>query len=101
MSSSSPQPCGRVVALRGPVIDVAFDLGTLPRIEEALRVEWDRPGSLIAEVQSHLDPTTVRAVALQPTAGLRRGAPVHATAGPITMPVGDNVLVPRVVHNAG
>jgi F-type H+-transporting ATPase subunit beta len=92
MSSSPPQSSGRVVALRGPVIDVAFESGTLPRIEEALRVEWDQPGALIAEVQSHIDRTTVRAVALQPTAGLRRGAPVQATGGPITMPVGDEVL---------
>jgi F-type H+-transporting ATPase subunit beta len=43
-------------------------------------------------VQSHLDRTTVRAVALQPTAGLRCGASVQATGGPITMPVGDEVL---------
>ncbi len=47
---------------------------------------------MTAEVQSHLDQSTVRAVALQPTAGLRRGAPVQATGGPITMPVGDSVL---------
>ncbi len=90
--SSSPTPChGRVVALRGPVIDVTFKIG-LPPIEQALRVEWDQPGPLLAEVQSHLDYTTVRAVALQPTAGLRRGTPVQATGGPITMPVGDAVL---------
>ena len=50
------------------------------------------PASLIAEVQSHLDATTVRAVALQPTAGLRRGTEAQATGEPITMPVGDAVL---------
>jgi len=71
MSAPSPQPGGRVVALRGPVIDVAFEPGLLPRIDEALRVERDQPGSpsesgraagpLIAEVQSHLDHATVRA----------------------------------------
>ncbi|MDR3529143.1 MAG: F0F1 ATP synthase subunit beta [Rhodopila sp.] len=83
---------GRVVALRGPVIDIAFETGPLPRIEEALLVAWDQPGALTAEVQSHLDRTTVRAVALQPTAGLRRGATVRATGGPITVPVGDPVL---------
>jgi F-type H+/Na+-transporting ATPase subunit beta len=91
--SPSPASCrGRVIALRGPVIDIAFDSGPLPPIEEALRVEWDRPGMLVAEVQSHLDKTTVRAVALQPTAGLARGASVQATGGPLTMPVGDAVL---------
>jgi F-type H+/Na+-transporting ATPase subunit beta len=92
MPASLSHRQGRVIALRGPVIDVVFEAGQLPRIEEALRVEWDRPGTLIAEVQSHLDETTVRAVALRPTAGLRRGTAVEATGGPITVPVGDAVL---------
>ncbi len=99
MSAAVRQLHGRVVALRGPVVDVAFEPGALPRIEEALRVECDEPGGsligrrwLIAEVQSHLDSATVRAVALQPTAGLRRGAVVQATGGPMTMSVGDEVL---------
>ena len=83
---------GRVAALRGPVIDVTFDAGPLPPIEEALQIEWDQPGLLIAEVQSHVDPRTVRAVALQPTSGLCRGTPVKLTGKPITMPVGDAVL---------
>jgi F-type H+-transporting ATPase subunit beta len=92
MSLSAPSYRGKVVALRGPVIDIAFEAGPLPPIEQALRIEWDQPGPLIAEVQSHLDDRTVRAVALQPTAGLRRGASVQPTGGPITMPVGDAVL---------
>ena len=93
MRSEQASPVrGRVVALRGPVLDIHFDGGTLPLIEEALLVEWDQPGALTAEVQSHLDSTTVRAVALQPTAGLRRGAAVRATGAPITVPVGDAVL---------
>ena len=47
---------------------------------------------LIAEVHSHSTPQTVRAIALQATAGLRRGTPVRATGGPLTVPVGDAVL---------
>src|SRR3954447_26817607 len=86
------QPSGQVVALRGPVIDIRFPAGALPDIQGALQVARDQPGFLTAEVQSHLDDTTVRAVALQPTAGLRRGAAVHATGEPITVPVGDAVL---------
>ncbi len=83
---------GRIVALQGPVVEIAFDSGPLPPINEALRVEWDRPGALVVEVQSHLDPTTLRAVALPPTAGLRRGTLVRPLGGPVTMPVGDAVL---------
>jgi len=47
---------------------------------------------LVAEVQSHLDSETVRAIALQATSGLRRGAAAQPTGGPLTAPVGDAVL---------
>lgn len=67
------KPAGRVHAVRGAVVDVRYDAGTLPALNEALLVEWDRPGPLMLEVQSHLDLTTLRAVALQATAGLSRG----------------------------
>ncbi|HTW69689.1 MAG TPA: F0F1 ATP synthase subunit beta [Acetobacteraceae bacterium] len=77
------------MAIRGAVLDVAFDGGHLPAIDEALRIG---DAGLIAEVQSHLDPSSVRAVALQATAGLHRGMPVRATGGPLTAPVGDAVL---------
>jgi F-type H+-transporting ATPase subunit beta len=90
--TQSAQPRGSVLAVRGAVVDVAFDGAQLPRIDDSLIVEWDRPGSLTVEVQAHLDESTVRGVALQSTAGLKRGTPVRATGGPITVPVGDGVL---------
>lgn len=83
---------GTVVAVRGAVIDVVFDALPLPRVDEALLVEWDGPTSLVVEVQAHLDRHTVRCVALQATSGLRRGTGVTATGHPVTVPVGDPVL---------
>jgi F-type H+-transporting ATPase subunit beta len=83
---------GRVIAVRGGVVDVAFDTPPLPAIDHALVVQWDQPGSLVLEVQSHLDTATVRTVALQNTHGLQRGVRVRATGGPLTVPVGDAVL---------
>jgi F-type H+-transporting ATPase subunit beta len=90
--SDSSQLIGKVTAVRGAVIDVEFEGGVLPKLDEALLVQWDRPGTLALEVQAHLSATGVRGVALQSTAGLRRGEPVRATGGPITVPVGDAVL---------
>ena len=83
---------GKVLAVRGAVVDVAFAGAKLPRIDEALIVAWDQPETLIIEVQAHLDASTVRGVALQATAALKRGVTVRATGGPITIPVGDAVL---------
>ena len=82
---------GQVVAVRGAVVDVAFD-GALPPVDSALVIEWDRPERLVVEVQAHLDEKTVRGVALQATGGLRRGVSATTTGGPIEVPVGDEVL---------
>jgi F-type H+/Na+-transporting ATPase subunit beta len=82
---------GHVTAVRGAVVDVAFE-ADLPPVDDALIIEWDRPENLIVEVQAHLDPSTVRGVALQATNGLRRGTGVRRAGGPIEVPVGDAVL---------
>ncbi|MFX8437250.1 F0F1 ATP synthase subunit beta, partial [Acinetobacter baumannii] len=83
---------GEVLAVRGAVVDVVFEPGGLPPVDEALRVDWDRGEPLVVEVQSHLDERTVRGVALQSTEGLRRGTQVQRTGEAITVPVGDEVL---------
>lgn len=83
---------GRVVAVRGAVIDVRFDEGALPAIHTALEVDWDRGEPLVLEVHGHLDLATVRAIALQPTAGLARNTAVRAMGQSISVPVGDAVL---------
>ncbi|MBY8975874.1 F0F1 ATP synthase subunit beta [Rhodobacteraceae bacterium NNCM2] len=83
---------GRVIAVRGAVVDVAFSGNEAPPINSALIVEWDQPNPLTLEVHSHLDLITVRAVSFQSTAGLARGTPVKATGEPVTVPVGEAVL---------
>ncbi|WEK45114.1 MAG: F0F1 ATP synthase subunit beta [Candidatus Sphingomonas colombiensis] len=64
----------------------------LPAVNDALLIGRDGAVSLVAEVQCHLDGETVRAVALQSTAGLARHTAVTASGGPLTVPVGDMVL---------
>jgi len=83
---------GHVVAVRGSVVDVRFAAGRLPAITEAVMIDWDRGGPLLAEVEQHLDPITVRTVALDHTSGLRRGTATRATGHPLQMPVGESVL---------
>jgi F-type H+/Na+-transporting ATPase subunit beta len=83
---------GRVIAVRGAVLDVSFAQAALPPIDDALIIVPDKGDPIIAEVQSHLDSTTVRAIALQSTSGLRRGTAVRAAGGPLKVPVGEEVL---------
>jgi F-type H+-transporting ATPase subunit beta len=89
---NSVGPTGIVVSVRGAVVDVSFDDQTLPPINTALLVEWDRPEALVLEVHSHIDRMTIRSVALQGTAGLARNTPVRATGTPISVPVGEAIL---------
>jgi len=90
--ASRPANRGQVVAVRGSVVDVRFAVGSLPTIAEAVMIDWDRAGPLVAEVEQHLDPTTVRTVALDHTSGLRRGTAARATGHPLRVPVGETVL---------
>ncbi len=90
--ATRPSSEGRTVAVRGAVIDVAFAAGALPAIDDALQIRDADGGIVAAEVQAHIDTRTVRAIALQPTTGVRRGDAVVVPGGPITVPVGDAVL---------
>jgi len=89
---AGPTPAGTVVSVQGAVVDVGFATVTLPAINTALIVEWDRPEPLVLEVHSHVDTATVRAIALHATAGLKRGTPVLSTGGAVAVPVGEAVL---------
>ena len=86
---------GTIVEVKGVVIDVVF-AERLPEIYTALEVEIaDHDGStrtLIAEVQQHLGDDRVRAVAMDSTDGLSRGAVCVDTEGPISVPVGEPTL---------
>jgi F-type H+/Na+-transporting ATPase subunit beta len=77
---------GRVIAVRGAVLDIAFEAARLPPIDDAMIVTPDRGAPIMAEVQSQLDEMTVRAIALRSTAGLRRPATVQAAGGPLQVP---------------
>ena len=83
---------GHLTAIHGSVVDIRFSEGVLPAVNEGIAIERDDGAPLVAEVQQHLDSMTVRAVALDNSAGLSRGALARATGAPIRVPVGDAVL---------
>ena len=78
----------------GPVVDVEFAPEELPEIFNALHVDRtlnDDTQTLTLEVAQHIGDNQVRAISMQPTDGLVRGAPVTDTGENITVPVGDVV----------
>jgi F-type H+-transporting ATPase subunit beta len=94
MSASNGQNVGKIVEIRGVVIDAQFH-GQLPHIYNALEIRVPADGgttTLVAEVQQHLGDNRVRAIAMDATDGLARGLDVVDTGGPITVPVGEVTL---------
>ena len=87
---------GHVVQVMGPVVDVEFSPEYIPSIYNALRVTNasidDRQENLVLEVAQHLGENIVRAIAMDSTEGLVRGAKVYDDGEQICVPVGRNVL---------
>jgi F-type H+-transporting ATPase subunit beta len=113
-TTGAPSTTGRIVQIIGPVVDVQFPPEHLPEIYFALEVDLSATvgtgdadnaegeaamkgvetgaGNLVLEVQQHLGNDVVRAVAMGPTDGLRRGLEVVNTGAPISVPVGPPTL---------
>lgn len=82
---------GKVVQIVGVVVDVEFEKGRLPAIYNALQIEH-QGRTITLEVAQHLSETTVRAVSLASTDGLKRGTKVQDTGAAISVPVGKETL---------
>ena len=82
---------GRIVQVSGSVINVEFDEGQMPRINDALTVELNGR-TLVMEVAQHIGNNTVKCIMLSGSEGMSSGMEVTATGDSIRVPVGDVVL---------
>jgi len=82
---------GFISQIIGPVVDIEFPTGQLPKIYNALVVSTDTE-SITCEVQQLLGNNKVRAVSMTSTDGLKRGASALDTGAPISVPVGKSTL---------
>ena len=83
---------GRVSRVIGPVVDIEFPADAMPVIYAALKTDvvlGEQTRTLTLEVAQHIGDNLVRAISMQPTDGMVRGATVIDTGSPITVPVGD------------
>ncbi|KKK35173.1 ATP F0F1 synthase subunit beta [Salinicoccus sediminis] len=94
---------GQVIQVMGPVVDVRFNEGELPELNNALFVDIEKDGettTLALEVALHLGDNVVKTIAMSSTDGLQRGAEVTNTGKPISVPVGQ-VTLGRVFNVLG
>ena len=82
---------GTVAQVIGPVVDVDFDHGQLPKILNALYIDREDETRLYLEVAQHLGEDRVRTIAMDSTDGLVRKTDVVDTGEPISMPVGEDI----------
>lgn len=87
MAEKEKNKIGKIIQIVGVVVDVEFT-GELPAINDALIIDT-KERKITFEVAQHLSESTVRAIALSSTDGLRRSDTVEATGAPISVPVGD------------
>ncbi len=83
---------GKITQIIGAVLDIRFDQGILPVINDAVEIPKKDGSKLVAETAQHIGDDVIRCIAMGPTDGLVRGMEAIATGGPITMPVGEVTL---------
>ena len=83
---------GKITQIISAVLDIKFQEGSLPEINDAIKIPLKDGKELVVEVAQHLGDDTVRCIAMGPTDGLVRGMDAIATGAPISVPVGENTL---------
>ena len=84
---------GFVSQIIGPVVDVEFPEGELPKIYNALKVSKEGTSEIIvAEVQYLIGENKARAICMTSTDGVKRGDTVVDTGKSIAVPVGKQTL---------
>ena len=91
MEKKNEGSVGYTCQIIGPVLDITFPSGKLPKIYNAINIITSS-GLLVCEVQQLLGDNRVRAVAMSSTDGLKRGAEAIDTGAPISVPVGTATL---------
>jgi len=82
---------GNIAQVIGPVVDVDFEQGQIPRILNALYIEREDGTRIVLEVAQHLGENRVRTIAMDSTDGLVRQTEVLDSGKPISMPVGEDI----------
>ena len=81
---------GKVIQVIGPVVDIRFPEGDLPKLHNAIVIKGEKP--LTVEVAQHMGDDVVRCIAMGSTDGLVRNADALDTGDAIKVPEGDEIL---------
>jgi len=82
---------GKIVQVIGPVVDIKFEEGSLPKLNDAIEID-NRGTRLVVETALQMGDNVVRCIAMDSTDGLKRGQEAKNTGAPISVPVGKGTL---------
>lgn len=83
---------GKIIQVVGPVVEVLFEKGNLPKINDCLVVTNHNQKEVYLEVALHIGDNVVKTISLNATEGLSRGLVVRSLNSPIKVPVGEKTL---------
>jgi len=83
---------GRVIQVIGPVVDIKFNEGQLPKLKDAIKIKRKTGEYLTVEVAQHMGDDIARCISMGSTDGLMRNDEAIDTKAPISVPVGDDIL---------
>lgn len=83
---------GKILQVVGPVVEVLFEEGNLPKINDCLKVINHNNKEVYLEVALHVGDNVVKTISLNATEGLSRGLKVTSLNSPIKVPVGEKTL---------
>ncbi|MCL5128226.1 MULTISPECIES: F0F1 ATP synthase subunit beta [unclassified Algibacter] len=89
LKNNSKSILGKVVAVRGSVVDIWFD-NNLPSINTLIHTGPDN--AIAIEVLAQLDENRIRGIALTPTQGLARGMQAETDGEQLSVPVGKEIM---------
>ena len=92
MAENKSKSLGTITQIVGAVLDIQFENGQLPEINDAVEIHRTDGDTLVVEVAQHLGDNTVRCIAMGPTDGLVRGMEAVSEGAPIRVPVGEETL---------
>ena len=87
----SKENIGKVVQIIGPVLDIRFEEGHLPDLNNAIVINYEGR-KITLEVAQHIGDSVARCIAMTGTEGLPRGIDAVDTGAPISVPVGRETL---------
>ena len=89
MAENKSKSLGTITQIVGAVLDIQFENGQLPEINDAVEIHRTDGDTLVVEVAQHLGDNTVRCIAMGPTDGLVRGMEAVSEGAPIRVQVGE------------